>query len=171
MSLLSLAFTDLPSARTCKARRERRQEERLVEQARATTGSAQPHGQQTGLHPSVKATRHCSPRELLVEIPNSCVHVDSTRSARHWFLANETLLSSESCWCDHRHCYSTGLGVTFTCCVVGQSFSPVLSNSCTSFGSAHVFPSPLLLVHGPILSVLPGYYIRPLATSPSSATL
>lgn len=165
-----LPSLNLPSARACRARRERSQE-RLVEQAVATMGSAQPHGQQTGLHPSGKVTGQCSPRELLVEIPNSCVHVYSTCSARHWFLANETLLSSESFWCDHRHCYSTGLGITFTCCVVRQSFNPVHSNSCTSFGYAHVFPSPLLLVHAPILSVLPGYCSRALATSPSSATL
>lgn len=80
-----------------------------MQQAGATMGSAQPHGQQTGLLPSIAATGQCSPRELLVEIPNSCVHVYSTHSARHWFLANETLLSSGSCWYDQRHCHSRSL--------------------------------------------------------------
>ena len=101
-------------------------------------GSAQPHGQQTGLHPSVAAAGQCSPRELLVEIPGSCVHMYSTHSAS---ICPQALLLQKS-------------GLTSTSYRVRHSLNPVRSNSCTSVGPAHIFASLLLLVHAPVLSFL-----------------
>lgn len=128
------------------------------------------HCPQAGPPPSGAASVLRCPREVSAGIPDPCICVHPAHRARHWFLTNETLLSSGSSLCDQRsHCWG---GLRWpSCSRVSQSLNLGQSNSCSSFGFAYIFPSPLHLVLAPVFSFLPGCCNRLLANSPSSATL